>query len=96
MKGKLWLRLIKQQKIKQDLVIPTEQDNWQEALIQGCHQLDISAPVILLRHLRDWVEYSQTRFLSDDFIDHFPFDKLEVEYFEEGKRPAPSDDYRNA
>ncbi len=96
MQGKIWLRLMKHQKIKQDLVLPTHKDDWQEALILACHQLDISVPVILTRHLKDWAEFAQTRFLPDDFMDHFPFDRMEVEYFEEGKRPALSQDYRNA
>lgn len=94
--GKLWIRLIRHQKIVKDLTVPCRVDAWQSALQDGCHTLDLSKPLIIGRHERDFDEYRQARFLPSDFMDHFPYDRMEIEYFEEGARPKGSDDPRNA
>ncbi|NLJ64363.1 MAG: hypothetical protein GX337_03095 [Christensenellaceae bacterium] len=94
--AKLWVKLIKKQKIKLDAVAPCQDDDWHEALSVACRALDISVPVILPRHERDWGEFKLTRFNADDFIEAFPYDYMEIEYINLNKPRAMSNDPRNA
>ena len=63
---------------------------------QGCHTLDLSVPVLLPRHLRDWGEFKQVRFVAGDFMDAVIFDRMEAEYFDEAHPRGQNKDPRNA
>lgn len=98
MAGQLWVRLMKKAKIVKDAVVPCSEGDWQQALQQACHQLDVAAPVSVQKHHRDWEEFGQTRFLPEDFLEPLHGDQLEVEYFdpEGGEGSRRSQDPRNA
>lgn len=81
-RGKLWLRLIKDNKIKRDLVVSASADNIEGALQEGLKRLDIAMPVIIKKHLNEFSAFSQTSFSERDFLEPFCYDKLEIEYFE--------------
>lgn len=95
MDGKLWVRIIKHNKIIKDVVRDCFDDGWQDTLREACHYFDLSFPVILPHHLRDWEQFRQTRFSPGDFLDATHFDRMEIEYFEEGAPKRKSDDPRN-
>lgn len=82
MAGKLWIREIKRNKIRRDAVVPCPDGDWRAALAEGCHQMDISFPVVVSRHLKDFEDFRQARFLPDQFLESVSFDRLEVEYFD--------------
>lgn len=82
MAGKLWVRLMKRAKISRDAVVPCPDDDWEGALQHACHQLDVAAPMVVPKHRRDWEEFRQTRFTPDDFLEHLPADRMEVEHFD--------------
>ncbi len=82
MAGKLWVRLMKKTKIVTDTVVPCEKDAWEEGLQRACHLLDVSAPLVVPKHRRDWDEFGQTRFMPGDFMDRLPAERMEVEYFD--------------
>ena len=76
----LWVRLMKKTRILRDLTVPCAKEDWQEALGEACKQLDLSRPVLLRKHERDWEEFSQAHFLRGDFLEDVPFDRMEVEW----------------
>ena len=88
MSGKLWVRQIRKNKMVADAVAPCERNTWQEALRECCHKLDIGVPMVLSRHLKDWEDFSQTRFLPEHFLEAVRFDRLEAEYFDPDEKAA--------
>ena len=63
---------------------------WQDALVRACHALDMSKPLVLPRHERDWEQFSQARFLKEHFVEDVPFDRMEVEFIDpDQKRKQP-------
>jgi hypothetical protein len=88
MAGSLWVREIKRNKIIRDVVTPCPNKDWQEALREACHQLDIGFPVLMPKHEKEFEDFSQARFLPDHFLESVSFDRLEAEYFDpEDKSP---------
>ena len=63
MAGQLWVRVIRKNKIIESRTAPCTYEAWQQALDDICHGLDISRPVILPRHERDWEQFGLTHFL---------------------------------
>ena len=76
MAGQLWVRVIRKNKIIESRTAPCTYETWQQALDDICHGLDISRPVILPRHERDWEQFGLTHFLPEHFLESVHFDKL--------------------
>ncbi len=95
--GQLWVRLIKKTKITGDSVIPCPEGDWKGALAQACRELDLSLPILLPKHEREWQGHGRTRFLAEHFMESVPFDRMEIEYFDPDDRDTRrrSDDPRN-
>ena len=89
MAGKLWVREIRRGKIRRDIVVPCPEGDWQAALLEACHALDLSVPLVVARHLKDYEEFRQLRFLPEHFLESVPFDRLEVEAFDPEDRERP-------
>ena len=88
MAGKLWVRQIYHNKLARDVVVPCENLDWAEALRLACHQMDLSVPLFVPRHQRDWEDFRLLRFLPGDFMEAVRFDRLEAEFFDpEYKNP---------
>ena len=86
----IWVRLMKKNRIERDVTVPCARGDWQEALAQACHELDISKPLVLPRHERDWEQFSQARFLKEHFVEDVPFDRMEAEFIDpDQKRKQP-------
>ncbi len=80
---KIWAKVIKNNKTKKDYVLfdPDklfELNDLREYLNAICEQLDLENPILLDQHLVQLVEYRVMKFLPTDFIDVFPYDKLEI------------------
>lgn len=82
----IWVRLMRKNKIDRDITIPCMIEDWQEALEQACHDLDVPRPMILPRHERDFDQFSQARFLADHFVEEIPFDRMEVEFIDPDRK----------
>lgn len=84
---KLWGRIKKDNEYKADGVVAIharsayEVTDWGEPFAKLCHDLDISRPVILKKHLNDLERFGHTSFLPADFLESVDFDKFEVELF---------------
>jgi hypothetical protein len=92
MAGELWVRLVRRNHTIESRTFPCARDEWLDALDVICRRLDVSRPMIMQKHLRDWEEFSQTRFLHDHFIDSVSFDRMELEYIDPDKKKKTPDE----
>ena len=90
MAGQLWVRAVKKNKIVLSRTEPCAFEGWQAALDAACHALDISRPVILPRHERDWENFGLTAFLPEHFVEGVSFDKLELQYIDPDRKKQSS------
>lgn len=58
-----------------------EVDDWSEPFSRLCHDMNLSRPVILKKHVRDLEQFRHTVFLPQDFMEQVDFDRFEVELF---------------
>ena len=58
-----------------------EVEDWSEPFAKLCHDMNLSRPVILKKHVRELNEFGHTAFLPADFMEPVDFDKLEIELF---------------
>ena len=89
----IWVRLMHKNKIEKDITVPCVHEAWQEALEEACHQLDVGKPMILPRHLRDWAQFSQARFLREHFVESVSFDRMEVEFIDPDQKKHKTNPY---
>ncbi len=82
----IWVRLMRKNRIERDITEDCAHGDWQEALEKACHQLDVSRPMILPRHQRDWDQFNQARFLPEHFVESVSFDRMEVEFIDPDKK----------
>ena len=82
----IWVRLMRKNRIERDLTVDCAHEKWQEALEDACHQLDVSRPMILPRHERDFAQFNQARFLPEHFVESVAFDRMEVEFIDPDKK----------
>lgn len=86
---RLWAKLYKNQHLQQDTVIENDAPDMTRtkkvfsALEQVCYRFDLSKPIWLDTNIKEFQRISKTRFTSDNFIDSFPFDYLEIHVIEE-------------
>ncbi len=55
--------------------------DWNEPFIKLCHDLNLSRPVILKKHIRDMEQFRHAIFLPDDFMEPVDFDRFEIELY---------------
>ena len=56
-------------------------EGWDELIGPLCHELDLSRPVMLKKHLKELEDFSRVVFRADDFMEPVDFDKFEIEIF---------------
>ena len=86
MAGQLWVRVISRNKIIESKTAPCSYETWQEALDEICRALDMSRPVIMPRHERDWDSFGLTQFLPEHFMESVSFDRMELQYIDPDKK----------
>ncbi|MDO5327329.1 MAG: hypothetical protein Q4G00_11510 [Clostridia bacterium] len=89
----IWVRLMHKNRIERDITVECTHEEWKNALEGACHQLDVSRPMILPRHERDWEQFSQARFLKEHFIEDISFDRMEVEFIDPDKKKKQTTAY---
>jgi len=88
---KLWGTIRRDNRIIQDATeeisaaTPAEVGDWDEAIGALCRRLDLSRPVLLKKHIRDFKEFSRAVFKGEDFMEDVDFDRFEIELFIEKK-----------
>ena len=80
---KIWARLVTEDKIKKDMlyrsVLKLTKDNYELWLRDICHELDIPNPVILNHHFKNFINFHNTKFRQDDFVETLDYDMFIVE-----------------
>lgn len=84
--GRLWVRLIRAHKITASATIPASRDEVHSALRELLGKMDLSEPVWLDSHERDWDAFSLTVFRPEHFMEPVPFDRMEISYIDEEDR----------
>ena len=86
---RLWAKLYQNQHLCHDTVIKNSSTDLNRtkkifsALEQVCYEFDLSKPIWLDSNISEFQKVSKTRFISDNFIDSFPYDFLEIHVIEE-------------
>lgn len=91
----LWARAIRKQRIVRSETAPLERDDLQAALDELCTKLDLPRPMLLGKHEREWAQFGLTSFTADHFVEHIPYDRLEVERIDADAKKKRSQDPRN-
>ena len=92
---RLWARIIRKQRIERQATAECAWEEVQDALTGLCHEFDIPRPLWLNKHEREFEEFRRTQFLPEHFMEDVPFQRLEIEYLEDGDRSRRSSDPRN-
>lgn len=58
-----------------------EIDEFFDYMKEICEHFDSPTPVILAKHIRDYIVFSTTTFTKDDFVEKVFFDKLVIEQY---------------
>ena len=51
-----------------------------------CQELDLSRPVLLTKHFKEFQQFQRITFKAPDFMELISFDKFEIELLKEKKR----------
>ena len=80
---KIWARLVSDDKIKKDTLYSSppklSKDNYELWLRDICHILDVPNPVLLDHHFKNFVNFHNTKFRQDDFVETLDYDIFIVE-----------------
>ena len=85
---KMWAKLIKDNKLTGQAVVPIDEALSAEQMLKVsleeiCRELDLANPIVQSKHIRDMEQYRLTRFLPESFIEDVPFDRMELNIFED-------------
>ncbi len=80
---KIWFKLIIEDKIIKDIVYTLNEhfsvENFTYVISEVCNTLDTPAPIILSKHINQFLNFNTTTFTVDDFVERFDYDKLVLE-----------------
>ena len=88
---RIWAKTIKHQRIQSEVVRefalarPSALEEWIPILHELCQALDLSRPIVLEKHIREFDQFSHTIFRQSDFMEPIAFDRFEIEIFPENK-----------
>ena len=57
-----------------------EIDNFNDYVNSICYELDMPNPVILIKHIKNFILFNYTTFFQEDFIEKVFFEKFVLEY----------------
>ena len=93
--AKLWAKIMNKGKILRQTTVPCTFPEIPEALAEVCREFDLSIPLWLGKQERELDQFRLTAFTQDNFMEHIPFQKLEIEYIEDENKKRKSQDPRN-
>ncbi|NLJ58281.1 MAG: hypothetical protein GX339_05505 [Tissierellia bacterium] len=87
---KLWAKIIKNNKTINSIVVSNKEDIPNEkkrakCIDEICKKLDLSVPLWLKKHSKEFSQFNSVTFYPEDFIDEIDFDKLEIELIDDKK-----------
>ena len=78
-KHRLWVRLIKNNRIDKSETVEIENEDMEEAFLEICRRFDVQRPLQLPKHNREFEKFGRTFYAKEHFTESFPFDRMEVE-----------------
>lgn len=82
---KIYAKLVTDNKVKADYVYELKSEfairDFFEYLQEICSNLDIPTPILLTKHIKNFIVFDNTIFTEQDFVESFPYDKLVIEIF---------------
>ena len=88
---RLWIRLMKHQRIASHRTVDCAPGDEREALREVCRELDVPAPMWLEKNDREYERFRRTSFSADNFVEHITFDKMEIEFIDDDKKKGRGD-----
>lgn len=85
---KVWGKLWTKNRIQESCTVEDTdtqkslEDRIKHCLEQVIRAFDLPMPIILPSNQDDLLRFGQTRFTQDHFVEHFPFQSLEIEIIE--------------
>jgi len=87
MPTRIWAKILKNHKIKKDLMYSSLDDCTADTFLahvsEICHAFDIPTPVITSVNINNFEEFNNTRFRPRDFVEGVSFDFLVLENAED-------------
>lgn len=85
---RLWGKIFKENRLIKDFVVEDNSDDTRthkifHAIDELCVKFDISHPIWLESNIKDFKRHDKVRFTTDNFIDSYAFDYLEIQIIEE-------------
>ena len=85
---RLWGKIFKDNRLQSDYVVEDSSADTRthkifHAMDELCIKFDISHPIWLESNIKDFKRHNKVRFTSDNFIDNYSFDYLEIHIIEE-------------
>ena len=82
---RIYAKLITNNKVIVDYVYDLKSDfaihDFFEYLQEICSNLDIPTPILLTKHIKNFLIFDSTTFLPEDFVESFQYDKLLLEIY---------------
>jgi hypothetical protein len=85
---RLWAKLFEDNRLLRDMVVADEACDTRthkvfRAVDEVCREFDLEKPIWLEANVSEFKKSRKTRFRQDSFIEHIPFDYLEIQVIEE-------------
>ena len=93
--SRLWLKVIEDHKIADQLAQTCAWGEEREVLIEMCKQLDLPCPIWLPKHESEYEKFRRTAFTREHFIEETAFDRMEIEFLDDTGKKRKSSDPRN-
>ena len=76
-------KVIKNNKIKKDYIYQLENDftihDFFEYMSDICSELDLPVPIVMTKHIKNFILFDSTTFTQEDFVETLGYDKLVLE-----------------
>lgn len=85
---RIWFKIMKDNRLVDDMTVTDESQETRThkifaALEEACYAFDLGKPIWLDANVEEFKRHAKTRFTQDSFIEHIPFDFLEMHVIEE-------------
>ena len=94
--SRIWVRLMKRQRIAVQNTISCPRGGEKDALIELCREMDVPAPIWLPKNEREYEKFRRTAFTRDNFVESLSYDRMEIEFLDDAERSRSNGDPRNA
>lgn len=80
---RIWAQIVKNEKIKKSIIYENNtlfnSNKFHDYIVDICAMLNIATPIVLSKHISHFVEFNNSVFKSEDFVEQIDFDKLILE-----------------